>query len=445
MSRRIDGAAVRAALDRAAFGPLSHNRILIGTVVALCLAVFVLQTISFAYLWDTDSPSYYVAARGLARHIDIYDDAAFQALAAETFGKSIIVYPYIYPPLLAQILVPLSALPYGDYFLALYIFNLLLTLGCLYLLADVLDFKSTGSAAGAPAFARGSGSAVLARAYDSRASTLPTLFLFVLIAANHPLEITIHHGQINILVLVLALLFLKFRKSGRDGWAGLALALAVFLKIYPVLLILPALAARKGKAVLGFAAAAAGLLLASLAASGTAVWAAFARSTLDVFLGRSTSVFIRGFQSSPNNLSLKGLLGQAVSLLHVPAPAATAAYVAIAVGLFALMAATARRTRLAVDIPLQGALLLIATLVLAPLTWSHHYTVMMLPLAYVFGRAVRERRYAALLPFGALGAIILYYPVGGGFPFNQARLLASLAFFAALLVFAKPRQEAAHA
>jgi alpha-1,2-mannosyltransferase len=411
VSRRIDGAAVRAALDRAAFGPLSHNRILIGTVVALCLAVFVLQTISFAYLWDTDSPSYYIAARGLVRHIDIYDDAAFQALAAETFGKSIIVYPYIYPPLLAQLLVPLSALPYGDYFLVLYILNMLLTLACLYLLADVLDFKSTGSA-------------------------LPSLFLFVLVAANHPLEITIHHGQINILVLILALLFLKFRKSGREWGAGLALALAVFLKIYPVLLILPALASRKWKAALTFAAASAGLLLASIAASGTALWATFARSTLDVFLGRSTSVFIRGFQSSPNNLSLKGLLGQAESFLHLPPAGATAAYFAIAAGLFALMAAAARRTRLATDIPLQGALLLIATLVLAPLTWSHHYTVMMLPLAYVFGRAVGERRYAAFLPFGALGAIILYYPVGGGFPFNQARLLAALAFYAALLVFA---------
>jgi hypothetical protein len=420
LRRRIDGAAVRSALDRAAFGGLSRNRIFLGTVVAVCLAVFVLQTISFVYLWDTDSPSYYIAARGLVRHIDIYDDAAFQALAAETFGKSIIVYPYIYPPILAQLLVPLALLPYETYFLVLYVLNLLLTLGCLYLLADVLDLRATGS-------------------------TWPALFLFVLMAANHPLEITIHHGQINVLVLILALFFLKFRKAEKEAAGGSALALAVFLKIYPVLLILPALALRKWKAVIAFAAASAGLLAASLAASGTAVWAAFVRSTLDVFLGRSASVFVRGFQCSPNNISLKGLLGQAVSLLRMPPGAASPIYFAVAAAMFALMIATAKRTGLAKDIPLQGALLLIATLVLAPLTWSHHYTIMMLPLAYAFARAVRERRYAAFLPFAALGAIVLYYPVGGGFPFNQARLLAVLGFFAALVAFAAKRPpEATH-
>ena len=137
---RIDGPAVRAALDRIATGPFLRKKIVIGTVAAVGLAVFLLQTISFVYLWDTDSPSYYVAAQGLRRHINIYDDRAFQDLAADVFGKSIIVYPYIYPPLLAQALLPLVRLPYGDYFLALYILNLLLTLLCLYLTADVLDF-----------------------------------------------------------------------------------------------------------------------------------------------------------------------------------------------------------------------------------------------------------------------------------------------------------------
>ena len=37
--RRVDGAAVRAVLDRIAFGPVSRNRILAGTVIAVCLAV----------------------------------------------------------------------------------------------------------------------------------------------------------------------------------------------------------------------------------------------------------------------------------------------------------------------------------------------------------------------------------------------------------------------
>jgi hypothetical protein len=418
--RRIDGPAVRAVLDRIAFGPLSRSRILAGTVVAVCLAVFILQTISFAFLWDTDSPSYYIAAQGLRRHVNIYDDRAFQELGAEIFGKSVIVYPYIYPPLLAQILLPLTALPEETYFLILFFINLLLALYCLYLMADVLDLKKAGSA-------------------------LPALFLFVLLVANHPLEITIHHGQINLLVLAFVLLFLKFQKSGKVSAAGLFLALAVLIKIYPAILILPALVTRKWKSVLAFAAASAGLGLASLAASGTALWAGFIRSTIEVFLGKPTSVFIRGFQSSPNNLSLKGMLDQAASLFRFPAWLVPVAYVLAAAGLFLTMAAAARKTGLKADIPLQGALLLIATLILAPLTWSHHYTIMMFPLAYVFARAIRERRYAAFLPFALLGAIILYYPVGGGFPFNQARLLAALAFFAGLLVFARPRAEVGHA
>jgi len=425
--RRIDGPAVRAVLDRIAFGPLSRNKILAGTVIAVCLVVFILQTISFVFLWDTDSPSYYVAAQGLRRHVAIYDDRAFQDLGAELFGKSVIVYPYIYPPPLAQILIPLAALPEEAYFQVLYGINLLLTLLCLYLMVDVLELK-TGGPGGA-----------------GRAGTLPVLFLFVLLVANHPLEITIHHGQINLLVLAFVLLFLKFEKSGKSPAAGLFLALAVLIKIYPVLLILPALFARKWRSVAAFAGATIALALASLAASGPALWAGFLRSTVEVFLGKPASVFIRGFQSSPNNLSLKGLLAQAVSLFRLPTATAPAVYVLAAAGMFVLLLATARRTGLASDIPLQGALLLIATLILAPLTWSHHYTVVMFPLAYVFARAVRERRYAAFLPFAVLGAIILYYPVGGGFPFNQARLLAALAFFAALPAFARLRSEAARA
>ena len=417
---RIDGPAVRAAIDRIAYGPFLRKKTVIGTVAAVGFAVFLLQTISFVYLWDTDSPSYYVAAQGLSRHINIYDDRAFQDLAADVFGKSIIVYPYIYPPLLAQALLPLVRLPYGDYFLTLYILNLLLTLACLWLMADVLDFRRIGSG-------------------------LPILFLFVLLVANHPLEITIHHGQINLLVLAFVLLSLKFQKSGKSFPAALFLSLAVFIKIYPVLLALPFLFYKKWKCVMAFIASTAGLLLASLLISGTKVWLDFGRSTLDMVFRKSASVYIRGFQSSPNNLSLKGFLSQAVALFRLPAGGAGPAYLLAAAGLFLLILLTARRTGLKSDIPLQGALLLIPTLVLAPLTWSHHYTIMIFPLAYVFGRAVKERRYAAFLPFALWGALILYYPVGGGFPFNQARLFAVLGFFLTLLAFARRRIEDVHA
>jgi hypothetical protein len=417
---RIDGPAVRAVLDRIATGPLLRKKIVIGTVAAVGLAVFILQTISFVYLWDTDSPSYYIAAQGLRRHINIYDDRAFQDLAADVFGKSIIVYPFIYPPLLAQALLPLGLLPYGDYFLVVYILNLLLTLLCLTLMADVLDFGQIGS-------------------------VLPVLFLFVLLIANHPLEITIHHGQINLLVLAFILLSLKFQKSGKSVPAALFLSLAVFIKIYPILLVLPFLFYKKWKYVFAFVASSAGLFLASLLASGTSIWLDFGRSTLDMVLRKSASVTIRGFQSSPNNLSLKGFLGQAVALFRLPPGLAEPVYLLTAAVMFLFVLLAARRIGLKSDIPLQGALLLIPTLVLAPLTWSHHYTIMIFPLAYVFGRAVKERRYAAFLPFALGGALILYYPVGGGFPFNQVRLFAALGFFIALLLFAKPRREAAHA
>jgi len=413
---RIDGPAVRAGLDRIAAGPLLRKKTVIGTVAAVGLAVFILQTVSFVYLWDTDSPSYYVAAQGLRRHINIYDDRAFQDLAADVFGKSIIVYPYIYPPLLAQALLPLVRLPYGDYFLALYILNLLLTLLCLYLMADVLDFGKIGS-------------------------VLPVLFLFVLLVANHPLEITIHHGQINLLVLAFILLSLKFQKSDKSVPAAFFLSLAVFIKIYPILLVLPFLFYKKWKCVFAFAVSSAGIFLVSLLASGTSVWLDFGRLTLDMFLRKSASVYLRGFQSSPNNLSLKGFLGQAVALFRLPSGLAETAYLLTAAGLFLIVLLAARRIGLKSDIPLQGALLLVPTLVLAPLTWSHHYTVMIFPLAYVFGRAVKERRFGALLPFALWGALILYYPVGGGFPFNQARLFAALGFFFTLLVFAKPRSK----
>ncbi len=86
--------------------------------------------------------------------------------------------------------------------------------------------------------------------------TLP-LLLFAL--ASAPVYHQLSLGQINSLVLLLSLLYLYLWQK-RPAWAGIFLALAVWIKLYPILLVIPALLSPQGRKTIGYCALA-GLIL----------------------------------------------------------------------------------------------------------------------------------------------------------------------------------------
>ena len=401
-----------AVIDRAVHAPVLQKKIVFWALALLCSYLFLMQTLSFIPTWDTDSPSYYTAAQGLRKGINIFEDREFQPLSDSLFGKGLVVYPYIYPPLLAQLYLPLTGLSQSAYFLFLYVLNMLLTFLGLYLTIELLELR-------------------LGR------TLLPALFPFALLLANEPLLTTIHHGQVNLLVFDTILLSLVFQKKDKPLPATFFLSLAVFIKIYPVLFILPFLFSKRLKYLAAFAANSAALFSASLLLSGPKPWLDFIRSTLDLFLKKPDSPFTRGFQNSFGNVSLKGFLTQGFARLHLPETMVGPVFIALAALLFILIFAIPKKRAISSDPALESSLLFILTLVLAPITWSHHFVIMLFPLAYLFGRIIRERRYTAFLLLAFLGSQILYEVPWGAFPFNQVRLLAVLGFLGMLLHFAR--------
>jgi hypothetical protein len=271
----------------------------------------------------------------------------------------------------------------------------------------------------------------------SSRTILPALFLFVLLLFNEPLLMTIHHGQANLLVFNVLLLSLVFQKREKSVPAAFFLGLAVFMKIYPALFALPFVFFRRFRYLTALAATCAILFAASLLASGTGPWLDFGKSTLTLFFKTPDSPFIRGFQNSFGNVSLKGFLTQGLSSLHLPGPAALPVFVLLAVLFLILIFARPKKSRISSDPALEGSLLFVLTPVLAPITWSRHFVVMLFPMAYLFRRIIEEKRYAAFILQAFLASQIFYNLPWGAWPFNQARLMAALGLFVMLLYFAK--------
>jgi alpha-1,2-mannosyltransferase len=395
-------------------GSLDGKSFALAAAALVLAALFLSQTAEALFVWDTDSPSYYAAARGLGRGVNVYDDAAFQSVAEDVFGKSPVVLPYLYPPVLAQAVRPLATLSPASYFLTLQVLNWVLAFLALFLTARLLGLTW-------------------------KDDSLSILFLFALLPWNRALFTTIHHGQVNLLVLDALLAFLLFSRSGRPWPAGFFLSLAILLKVYPVLFVLPLLFGRKTKQLAAVAAGGAGIVLASVLVGGTKPWGDFLAFFWRAFSPSRDSAFLVGFEGAVGNVSLNGFVHHLFEAAGWPRSAAAPAWglslAALAVAVLLLV----RRTRWTSDLGLQASVLLLATLLIAPISWSHHYVVVLVPAVYLFRRTLAERRYPALAPLGAFAGLALYHPSWCGFPFNQARTAGALALLLLLLVFDRRR------
>jgi hypothetical protein len=223
---------------------------------------------------------------------------------------------------------------------------------------------------------------------------------------------------------------------------------AVFVKIFPVLFVLPFLVYRKWKSLVAFVAASAGLFAVSVLLSGFTPWLSFLRSTFSIFLKHADTVSLRYLSDSVRNLSLKSFLSQGAAQWGCPKALVIPLFVVIIAAALALVYILRDRIHLDRDLGLEGSVFLILTLILAPVGWSQHYAIMILPISYFFTRIVAERRAAALPLFLVLSALIMYVPSRGGYPFNQLRMLTTVTFFVFLLLFARgksPDRTAAHA
>ena len=275
--------------------------------------------------------------------------------------------PYIYPPLLAELIIPLAILPLP---VAAYVWFLI-------------------SAASIAAAAWMSASLAGKRGGDDAVERLiePPLWRGAIAACSAVLVLrfvldTFNLGQVNAVVAALAVAHVYLFSRGRKGLSAVALVVAISIKLTPALLLLYHI----GKLRLKFATACAALLFAVTAVS----FSPFGMSGVDVFKafwGRT----VRNEQgydlAYSGNQSLRGAIGRAnKGEANLPnedesrKPAdLTTILVSVALLGLATFAAVRARDELAGVAPFFCGMVL-----LSPLSWKSHYVILILPAAYLF-------------------------------------------------------------
>ena len=395
-------------IDKFIYWKVFQKRIVIWTIILFFSLHFLINLVPLIRDWDIDSPSYFIAARGVRERINIYDEKQFQNLADSIFGKSLIILPYIYTPILAQMIVFLSTTHYQQYFLYFLITNTLLTFLCLYLIYYLLDLKKENA-------------------------KITVLFLFALLFNNIPLIITINYGQLNILVFFLILTSLVFNKKNKQFMSSFFLVLAVLMKIYPALFIIYYAFKKRFKyifySIINFII----ILSISGLCFGFYYWTEFFKMSFQSFLYGVKPVFFFDFNTYINNNSLNAFLTQLFIKLNISRDLVIPTLLGL---LLLLLVIFWKKIRLFLNVECQNfytSILIMLCLILSTISWQHHYMIMMFPLAYFFKLIIDKRKYLYFIPLALILYFIQFYPRFSGFPFNQMRFLFTV--FSLFLLF----------
>jgi glycosyl transferase family 87 len=337
-------------------------------VLFLLVGYYVLYSVT---QWVTLTPSdlrfdfqnYFGGALAAAHHANVYSD--FERL----WGTHAWTVAYIYPPLFALVLAPLT--PLG-----------LLWAGRVWLLAVHAAFLASLW--------------LMLRINPELSPSGRRVFLMAAFAFM-PVYLTLHFQQVASLWLLLLTAGLWAALRHRDRQAGVYLALAASLKVVPIFLI--PLFARLGRWAIALWAA---VVLAAI----TALTVLASPGSLDFF----SVVLPRLSLGNDNwdNGSVNGLISRFVeyfpnafgSATGGVATAAVGACVVIVVGITLWQAgdrADPWRLRLSL------AMLMVALLVVSSVTWQHHLVTLLLPLAVAMAWIIERRpgrRYGVGLAAG---------------------------------------------
>lgn len=343
-----------------------------------------------------DFAAYYVAARALDLGLPLYQTTSMDTAALINGTK--VPYPeYIYPPLLAELLRPLGALPFDTARTIWFAGNLAALVVSLELLRRLGRLPAWFT----PAASVG-------------ALMLPPVYSSLLL------------GQINfvLLLLITGALYLAAARAptpARDVLSGLLLGLAAVIKVYPGVLALSFVLRRRWYALAGVAlgvglALAAELLISqhlgntmffftqvlpSLSSGisqfpvNTSIWPTMLR----LF---TTNEFNFAYQTTTNYVTITTR-----PLINAPtlgyALAALAALLVAGGTGWALLRAPQRDVRQ--QLWFDFALLICTCLLVFPLIHDHYYTLAIVPAVYVLAQSVHSANIATRLPVGFLAAL----------------------------------------
>jgi len=324
--------------------------LLVFSLVRFFVDGFALEIMGRSSLLGYDFQIYYLAGKMLQTREDIYNFNNLRELAQQDPTIKVKeVSPYIYPPLLAIILMPLSYLPFSWAYPIWVLCQQAFLIASLSLLAKSL-----------PAL-----------------GTWIWPFLIVLAVNMYPVHLTIDIGQINLLILLILCLVLYLAQRDHFFWAGIMVGVATMIKMSPLLLLGLFIFQRKWRAVVGVFAALIILTALSIALAGPQNMLSFFSTSLR----DSILIPIEWI----NNVSPAAFLHQllpALGLGYLEVPSR----LAIALVWLSLIAVFSYRQLPQTDLAftLLFSLWVTAMLLISPITWEHHL-VMLLP---AFGAAI---------------------------------------------------------
>ena len=392
-------------------GQPALGRVLFVVLVICILAsgfYFARKSGTNAEVYSNDFNVYYHAAREIVEGRDPYQ----HSLGDWT--------PYLYPPLLAELIIPLALLPLPVAAYVWFLINAASVIAAAWMSATLAADNSTGDSA--PGHAASRVRAVIA------VSSVIIVLRFVL--DNLSL------GQVNAMVAALAVAHVYLFTRGKKSLSAIALVAAASIKLTPALLLLYHIA----KLRLRFSAACLALFVAVTALS----FLPFGGGAFDAFRLFSSRT-VRNEQgydfAYAGNQSLRGAVarvsknwneGGESNQSRMPTDMATLVISMLFVAL-AILVAVRAGTEAAAAAPFFCCMVL-----LSPLSWKAHFVVLILPCAYLLSRVKTPTRVRYFI-LGMLVAVFVLFNMTGprviGLAAAEWSDAHSLVFAGALLIF----------
>ena len=340
----------------AKISPRSIALVLLGVIILVSGIYFARRSGTDPLKYSNDFNVYYYAAREMTAGRDPYQNSLGDWIA------------YLYPPLLAELLIPLAALPVPAAAYLWFLISAAATLSAAWMSASIVT-SDTGGAEPAPFYSK--------RVLIS-AGALLVVLRFVL--DNFDM------GQVNALVTLFAVAHVYLFAKNRKLASALALAFAVSLKLTPALLIAYHLARKRLKFAVLCAAVTATVMAATFLPFGER-----APDVFTTFVNRTVKNE-QGFNLAySGNQSLRAALARVTSNatesfdqmddpdVRQPTNILTVT-AALALLALAVMAAIFARGESA-SAPFFACYVLIS-----PLSWKAHFVALIFPVAFLIGQ-----------------------------------------------------------
>lgn len=373
---------------QAAFTSSRESRQLKGHILALIVLIFLAVEVGWAVgvvvaNKGTDFYLYYLAAEALKRGWDIYSlyPAEWQQLAIEMKVPHYVT-PYLYPPLLATLIQPLTLLPPRYAFAIWSGINVLTVLITALLLSRWLTYRWV-----AP-------------------------WIFIGLAGYVPVLTTVYAGQVNLFVLLAVVAYLYALDRDCLGVAGLALAAGIALKPIPMALAFHTAWKRRFRILLWLLIGLLILVLIPFPATGWRPYQAYIRHSLS--LAGLTRMGEPG--AYPPNQALSGFFGRLLtyhefggSLTDNPALAKALTLVFSSVLILATGALCWPERSSKYLFALEAGLVIVTAHLIAPTGWFHHLALAFVAFTVAWHSASRWEQLFLLIAYALVNLQGLFW------------------------------------